>query len=784
MIAAVAAATLAIIGLAVATAAPASAQAVTEITPTTWAYVDSAAPHQRFVQPAGDLPVGAFVDGSGVPHVDRSYITYDLSTVKESDVLSAFLSTSETAGTDCTQQRQTQVWRTATAQAPTWDWGHQPAQLTQLTGGSISPCPTAVLYDATSAIRQALAAGRLSVTFEFRIATAQESDPAFARHYDPKASIGVTYNRPPAKPTHLTVNQTACAHEPVLVGGGDVNLAATITDPDDFTVTAEWAWWPVDHPDQRTDVTEPGTSTSIPAQRTLAQRQLADATTYAWQVRASDQHDTGPWSTICRFTTDFTPPTALPSVTSTDYPPTGFHGGPGIPGAFTFSVNGDKDVVGYRYGAPDDVTTFVRAKHPGAPVTVPFAPTREASNQLQVAAVDAAGNVGPVATYSFDVAPDRPTVTCTPVAALIGTPRTCVFTPSSVGTIVSYTYELNSGTPGTVPADQNGRATATVTPNDQRLDTYQLSVVGNVAGGTHTEAGGATLQADLGIPTISQSPASPIDGQPVQFTFTPGMPGVASYTYIWQNTRTTVPAAADGTATVSLTSENSFERLGVFSTTASGVNSGFASQNVTFQTDRPTVTSQQYPADTFGGGVTEPGTFTLAAPVPGVVSYTYNIDGSTPSTLPAGVDGTASFSYTPLTPNVHIITATATYANGAVSLGTQYVFEVNSVAPKVSCATNPPPAPGGQVSCTFTPVQPGVVSYVYTVTTGSTGPEITVPANPDGTATTTVSIPSDAGSTGLGVELTVSSVNGAGLRSNPTFFNFPVAAALAAAHQP
>jgi hypothetical protein len=52
-----------------------------------------------------------------------------------------------------------------------------------------------------------------------------------------------------------------------------------------------------------------------------------------------------------QFIVDTTRPATAPTVTSTDYPADGVeHGGPGIPGTFTFSANGDKDVVGFRYG--------------------------------------------------------------------------------------------------------------------------------------------------------------------------------------------------------------------------------------------------------------------------------------------------------------------------------------------------------------------------------------------------------------------------------------------------
>jgi hypothetical protein len=65
---AVTAACVAAAGLAVIVATPAAATTETISQPTSWAYVDSAAPSSSFVNQSGDLPIGAFTSGDGRTH--------------------------------------------------------------------------------------------------------------------------------------------------------------------------------------------------------------------------------------------------------------------------------------------------------------------------------------------------------------------------------------------------------------------------------------------------------------------------------------------------------------------------------------------------------------------------------------------------------------------------------------------------------------------------------------------------------------------------------------------
>lgn len=78
---------------------------------------------------------------------------------------------------------------------------------------------------------------------------------------------------------------------------------------------------------------------------------LSDGGSYAWRVRGFDDAASGEWSEWCEITVDATRPDQAPTVTSADYPPSGEHGGVGLPGDFTFTADGVSDVVAFLYGS-------------------------------------------------------------------------------------------------------------------------------------------------------------------------------------------------------------------------------------------------------------------------------------------------------------------------------------------------------------------------------------------------------------------------------------------------
>ncbi|MEV6828363.1 hypothetical protein [Amycolatopsis sp. NPDC051102] len=751
-------------GTAVLTAAPAAAESSTEIAASSWAYIDSAVPKASFVDQAGDAPVGAHTYAGGTNHVSKSYVTFDLSAVRGNRLQSAYVSTGETAVTDCANARSTELWLTAPAKKPTWNT--QPAELLKVNGPYLdSSCPSDRLtWTATAAIQNALDAGRTTATFVLRLPEDQLSDPEFGREYDPKAKLFLNYDRPPAKPTGLKVTYQACTAKPLVVSR-QVVLGADVTDPDDDYPGTEFAFWPADHPDQRTTLAGTGLTWVEITSR------VSEGVTYAWQARGKDDSGLfGPWSATCKFTTDFTAPKAEPAITSPDYtaeaPPGS--GGTGVPGTFVFDAKGDTDVVGFKWDGG-----YAAADRRGGKATVRYAPTWNGPVSISATPVDAAGNQGPTGSYRFWVADNQPGVTCTPFDDYVGVTRTCTFTPYGTTPVTGYVYHLTNQPDETVPAGPDGTATVTVTPSDPQLGYVQVAVRSRLATGYLTAEHSTELISEPGEPEVEQLTANPTQSLPVQFRVHAVLPGSVSFTYHWnQEDLITVPLDADGTAIVTVTpATSSYGSLYGYTTTASGVQSGWGGLNVPVASNKPKVTSAEYPEGQTSGAVGTPGTFVFSSPVPGAVSYTYDFGAGVHGTVPAGPDGTASVVFTPTQSYINGISVTTKFADGTTSEQGGYTFYVAYSSPRLACdATGWSVAPGQHIQCTLSPVQANLAAYGYRV---DSGPETTLAPGPDGTATFGFDVPADRNS-GSYVQLRAWSTNTAGTRSDEAGTSFYV----------
>ncbi|UOX86015.1 hypothetical protein MUY14_30135 [Amycolatopsis sp. FBCC-B4732] len=758
-------AALLVAGTTVVTAAPASATILTSISSTSWSYTDSAQPKKSFVNPAGNAPVGAKVTADGKKHVSKSYFTFDLTGLRGAKVLSAQLWGREATVADCSAPRATELWVTApSAKPPTWE--NQPAELSKLPGpGSLDVCPSDYLdWAAAPTLQQAIDAGRTSLTLVLRLPDGQQHNPRFGRTQQPSLTISLEKNQAPAAATNLTTRGKACAESPT-VGLGDTRLSAVVTDPDSYQVGAEFAWWPAGHPDQR-QTTELGKywTPGYPLWTELGQDRLADGVTYDWQVRGTDELTAGPWSGTCRFTTDFTPPTTAPLVTSTDFPgDTAPAGGVGVPGAFTFDARGDQDVV--RFAVGESVPPqYVTADKPGGTATYTFTPRTDGPQRLLVRGVDAGGNSTPSTTYRFWVGSNGPSMACAPAQAFLGETRQCTFSPHGTDGATEYLYRIDGGPEATLPAGPDGTASFTITPTDAAKG-YRVEVRARMTNGNLSADRTTQIAVDRGLPVID-APPSLMAGQPAVFTLHATLPGSATFTYDWDyGTPVTIPVGPDGTAQVTITpAEQGQHWLHAHTTTAAGLVSAQDEVNVTAVTNGPKVTSAEYPEYAVGGYVTTPGTFTFSSPLPGAVSFTYRLQGAEPATIPAGPDGTASAVLTPLTASSQYLETTTTFADGTVSAGSYYWFSPRSAAPPLTCDGSGSLRPGQVVHCTLTPVQPGLASYGYSV---DSGPAVTVGPGADGTAAFEFTVPADR--TQYVLRLEAWSANAAGLRTDTSY---------------
>ncbi|MCI4063071.1 hypothetical protein MRQ36_10970 [Micromonospora sp. R77] len=766
------------------TTAPASAL-LNFVQPVTTAWTDNAQPTRSFAAEDSAVPVGTWQQAPGDKHTSRAYFTFDLSGYQGQRIVNARAVTGERSVTNCDKPRELQLWLTENpATAPTWK--DAPKAVQKLADLNITgpACPASYLSAAiTEVVSKAVAAKQDKLTLMLRIGE-HEDGLQWGRRVN-TLGLSLEHNTAPDVPTRLAAGGIACRDD-LFIGTTRPELQAVLTDPDvnetggGDQLRPTFAWWPTDRPADRTEFafTSPLPSGSR-FQYRVPDGALTDGGTYAFSVRATDQYgDTSAWSPECRFTVDTKVPPA-PTVASTDYP-SGWdspgHGGPGIPGKFTFSAPGADDVVGFSYG-PYGPVTYVAADATGT-ATVSVTPTRAGPNRLYVRAIDRTGNSSSETVYEYRVRNTAPKITDANPTGGFGEPRELTFTPG-MENVVSYTWRLNDGTPATVPAAADGTAKVTVTPRRGGPNTVTVTsrTSDDVPSGT-----GEYYFYLASTPTIS-SPDFPLDGgdgplagTPGTFTFAPGMPGVTEY--VWSvngGEQHTVAAGQDGKATVTYTpTEAGFQWIEVFSRTADGDESETASGYFVIFSHAPEVSSTDYPSYSESGGPGVTGSFTFHPARDGVTGYVYDF-GDGPKTAAAAADGTATISWTPQSYPVDtrglVRLKVREKIGDVVSDETEYLFYLGQLAPTVTSEDYPSSGggaggPGIAGSFTLTAHVPGSTEFVYRFGTE----EKTVPAGPDGTATITLT-PTEVGDN----YLYVSSRTASGITSGLGAYWFPVA---------
>ncbi|MEU7586414.1 hypothetical protein AB0A95_08955 [Micromonospora sp. NPDC049230] len=119
--------------------------------------------------------------------------------------------------------------------------------------------------------------------------------------------------------------------------------------------------------------------------------------------------------------------------------------------------------------------------------------------------------------------------------------------------VVGFVYQLNSGAPGRVTANQpGGSATVTLNPRSgpNSLDVWSVDALGNQSPVTNYRFSGAPTTPTISATVYQEFTESGGPGVPGVFTFTPVVPGTVSYRYSFNEQTGTVPANADGSASV------------------------------------------------------------------------------------------------------------------------------------------------------------------------------------------------------------------------------------------
>ncbi|WP_034266265.1 hypothetical protein [Actinospica robiniae] len=434
------------------------------------------------------------------------------------------------------------------------------------------------------------------------------------------------------RPDHLANGLFTCSTDPSApayvafgVSGADSGIdlegVPRDTDTTDYpTPTAQYQLWPVSDPTQITTYAAAEALAGFEAPVNVPMSSLVEGQTYAWQARTVAGSDTSPWTHTCYFSLDTTPPSAAPTITSANYPSNGGWDQGGAPMQVTFGADEVGDVAGYGFSWEE-------------PIPVPRLGGTGAYGILQ--------KTNPWAdTDSFVQAP-------------------------TVGGSASLDLLPPAGAYGplTLYVESFDRAF-----NASSVTSYQVFV-------SSTE------------PTITPPATTPAFDKKASFTFTPNATAeaaspIVSYTVtIGAGAAHTYKADPDGSATVSLKLDQpANDDVTVTSTSANGWVSDAAEQNYYYDTT-PTVSSDVYPENGFGGGVGVPGTFTFAPKVAGVVSYTYSFDyGNTETTVPADANGDAQITWAPTGDSglpFYDLTVYATTKDGVNLTSYDYSFMVN-----------------------------------------------------------------------------------------------------------
>lgn len=430
-------------------------------------------------------------------------------------------------------------------------------------------------------------------------------------------------------------------------------------------------------------------------------------------------------------------------------------------------------------GATEFVYWFDGAQ-PTPPATVPVGPAGTASVQwtptqtewvgLWVQTRGPGGMLSELRQYDPYVDDAQPAVTVTGADAP-GVPGTLTFRSRMLNVVeYDYWFTWNESDRTTVPAGPDGSATVAWTPQSASGNIVYV-VARNAAG---VRSGRTSHHIHVRDDPRVQSADYPYGGEVPRthgsFTFRPRQLGVVEYEYRineWDLVTRYVPAGPDGSATVSWTATREGQhQLIVRSRNAAGE---WSSQMFHYfeVVSTPAVSSAEYPRHGEGGGPGVPGTFTLAPTTFDVVEYEYWF--YTPSglgpvtTVAAGPDGTAGFTWTPDESGWHNLLVRSRSADGYESEWATYGFSVAAPPePGVSCV--PEDAEFGEPrECTFTPNRDGVVSYTYRINDGE---ETTVAAGADGTARITLTPP------GGYSYLTVYSTTSQGVRSPEVWYEF------------
>ncbi|MBB5804980.1 hypothetical protein F4560_004748 [Saccharothrix ecbatanensis] len=701
---------------------------------TKWLTTDSRTPDQAVT--TGDARVGSWRDAEGKHHIGKSYFTFDLTRLTGTQLFTASIRTPELSANDCEKPRATEVW--VVEQSDTITWANPPREVVRAGGPTAaSGCTTPWLnWDVLDVVKQAIGEGRTSLTVAVRVSEEFQGDVAYGRTHNAFAVLNTTFNTPPGTPTNLHLEHLPCTAEPTYFHGTRPYVSATASDQDGtYGLDGRLAFWPVDAPDQRVEVQTQGRDRVT---GWFPEGMVQDGGTYAFAARAEDGFANSEWSAPCVFTADLTRPANAPTVTSTVYRENGGppgDGGDGIPGDFTFSADGDQDVVAFAYWGIGIQGGRVAADQPGGSATVTVTPDTDGLISIEVSGVDRAGHQSPVRTYLYWVASTAPSADVSWFE--IGVPRDVVLTAGQVGA-TTFVYRLDGGAEQTVPVGEDGTGRVTLVFPEPGQTSHAFTLWTLDATGSKSGVYEHYIHVDQVQPWVDVDVWAGLVGEKRVFTVTPNRTGVVSYVYrIGEEPEVVVPAAPDGSLTFEYTpTVPGYSTVLVASVNGAGVRSGWGESALIADAPAPAVTSTEYPGYPEGGGPGVTGTFAFSSPQLPVVSYRYRFNDEAEQTIAAGAEGTASVQWTPSKPGYHSLKVRGVTATGVETDESYFSFRVKALPPTVTSPQFPDGGPstakvGQPIEFTVTPALPGSHEVLWSI---SFNPPQVAPVGPDGKA--------------------------------------------------
>ncbi|MFI1176824.1 DNRLRE domain-containing protein [Streptomyces melanogenes] len=349
------------------------------------------------------------------PRVARSFITWDMAPIKDALVSKATLSLFNYHSWDCTKPTSWEVWDTGTPKTTTrWTaqptWYQKYATSTETRGNNCSSAGW-VNADVTSLLQYW--AGQTGVTKEglgLR-ATNEGNVLGWKKFYSGNAAtsqipkLSVTYNYRPRAGTDQQAGPPFFAFDGAyVVNTTTPTLRDTFTDTNNDQVDGTFQIYDGAADTQIGNLlVSPYGPSGEPVSVTVPAGLLENGKTYRFRTNPYDGlHYNLGWSAWKYFAVDTSAPSAPASVTSADYPSTGWVKGVGQAGTFTVTPPAtDHQWIEW---SQDTVTwTKVPTSGAGTPVSFQVTPTEGGTNTLLVRTVDRADNKSEPVSYVFHV---------------------------------------------------------------------------------------------------------------------------------------------------------------------------------------------------------------------------------------------------------------------------------------------------------------------------------------------------------------------------------------------